>query len=67
VGRLDAEGLIPGCGLAHDLYAGLGSAATRAEFERWMLARGFDLGVVALAYVEGAAVRAAYRDDEVAR
>ena len=52
VGRTDAEGLLPGCGRAHDLYAGLGGAQTVAVFRGWLDLNGYRLEVIALAYVE---------------
>jgi hypothetical protein len=51
VGRRDAEGLLPGCGAAHDLYAGLGGSSRLREFRGWLEAMGYDLKVVARAYV----------------
>jgi len=54
VGRLDADGLLPGCGAAHDLYAGLGGAKTIAHFREWLVREGFTLRLVAAGYVERA-------------
>lgn len=51
VGRRDDEGLIPGCGLAHDLYAGLGGRTTRKAFQAWLDSKGLTLERVGLLYV----------------
>ena len=50
-GRLDADGLIPGGGAAHDLYAGLGGHGTQQHFKRWLKAKGVTLTEVGLRYV----------------
>ena len=39
LGYYDADGLIPGCGAAHDLYAGLGGRKTVAHFRAWLEAQ----------------------------
>lgn len=54
VARTDAQGLLPGCGAAHDLYAGYGGAETVAEFRAFLDFGGYELERVALAYVRGA-------------
>ena len=54
VGRLDADGLLPCCGAAHDLYAGLGGAKTIAHFREWLAREEFTLRLVAVQYVERA-------------
>ncbi len=51
VGRLDEEGLIPCCGKAHDILAGLGSRTTQQRFRAWLDERGFTLRQVGLLYV----------------
>lgn len=51
VGRHDAEGLIPGDGKAHDLYAGLGGDSTVRHFRAWLEERGLTLEAVGLRYV----------------
>lgn len=53
VGRKDADGLVPGCGRAHDLYAGLGSGTTVRAFAAWMKDSGWDLEEVAMRYALG--------------
>ena len=55
LGRLDREGLIPGCGRAHDLYAGLGGALTVQHFRDWLAVRGCSLNEVGQLYVARAA------------
>jgi len=50
VGKTDAEGMLPGCGRAHDLYANRGSARTQRTFRAWLAERGYDLVAVALMY-----------------
>lgn len=67
VGRLDAEGLIPGCGAAHDLYAGLGGAGMQKEFRAWLAAQGFTLPQVGAWYVghaQGIAAKEETLDDK---
>lgn len=54
VGRNDDEGLIPGCGKAHDLYAGLGGRATVMHFRDWLNRHAYRLDDVALEYVKKA-------------
>jgi hypothetical protein len=51
VGRNDKDGLVPCCGAAHDLLAGLGGSSTRQEFEAWLKRYGFDLKEVGKRYV----------------
>ena len=70
VGRFDREGLIPGCGAAHDLYAGLGGEATIREFRGWLLRNGLTLEGLGQEYVEKAKKIAGggkYDDAELAR
>ena len=54
VGRFDEQGLIPGCGAAHDLYKGLGGRTTIQRFRAWLDENGINLQEVALGYVEAA-------------
>ena len=54
VGRNDADGLIPVCGRAHDLCAGLGGRTTIAHFRDWLNRKAYRLDEVALNYVEQA-------------
>lgn len=51
VGRLDEEGLIPGCGRAHDLYARLGGIETVEAFDAWLEETGYGIEETALIYV----------------
>ncbi|HUT60647.1 MAG TPA: hypothetical protein VNA25_22610 [Phycisphaerae bacterium] len=50
-GRLDADGMIPGGGAAHDLYAGLGGDTTQQHFKDWLKAKGVTLTEIGLRYV----------------
>jgi len=50
--RLDREGMIPGDGAAHDLYAGLGGSATQQYFKWWLRERNLTLEQLGLEYVE---------------
>lgn len=50
-GRKDEEGLVPGCGAAHDLYAGLGGRSTRKAFRAWLDSKGLSIERVGLLYV----------------
>lgn len=54
LGRLDEDGLIPGCGRAHDLYVGRGGRTTVRHFAQWMQRFGFTLKGVGLEHVEKA-------------
>jgi hypothetical protein len=51
---MDAEGLLPVCGKAHDLVAGRGGRTTRATFEAWLKANHVDLRELGLRYYEEA-------------
>jgi len=51
VGRYDEEGLLPVCGRAHDLSAGLGGRTTQLVFQAWLDRQGFGLFEKALEYV----------------
>lgn len=51
VGRYDRDGLIPGCGRAHDLYAGLGGRTEQEEFKAWLREGGVTLKEIGFAYV----------------
>jgi len=51
VGRPDVEGLLPVCGRAHDLCAGLGGRTTVARFRAWLAEGGHTLKEMALRYV----------------
>lgn len=69
VGRLDADGLIPGCGAAHDLYAGLGGEETLRIFRRWLREGGATLAEIGQGYVEDAraiAARGRWNDQDMA-
>lgn len=50
----DDEGMLPGCGLAHDLYAGYGGRKRMRAFREWLMGKGFRLEEVALGFVERA-------------
>lgn len=68
VGRLDEEGLIPGGGAAHDLYAGLGGKRTVAHFRKWLKERGLTLEEVGQMYVAKARAiiaRGSYGDEQI--
>lgn len=70
VGRKDEDGLIPGCGAAHDLYAGLGGRETQRVFRKWLREGGVTLEEIGFAYVEDArrsAARGNYQEEELAR
>ena len=56
VGRYDEEGLLPVCGRAHDLSAGLGGRTTQLAFRAWLDRRGLSLDRLALDYVGRARV-----------
>lgn len=51
VGRYDEDGMIPGGGKAHDLYAGLGGSETVAHFRGWLGSKRVSLKEVGLEYV----------------
>jgi hypothetical protein len=52
--RLDREGMIPGDGAAHDLYAGLGGDTTQRAFKEWLRTGGVTLEDIGHAYVNDA-------------
>lgn len=52
IGKFDSEGLIPGCGAAHDLYAGLGGRTTAEAFKAWLETMGYELQTVGLTFFE---------------
>lgn len=54
VGRYDEDGMIPGGGKAHDLYAGIGGSETVAHFRGWLGSKRVTLKQVGLEYVEKA-------------
>lgn len=58
VGRYDEEGLLPVCGRAHDLSAGLGGRTTQKEFRSWLDRNGISLERRALDYLGQADVLA---------
>lgn len=69
VGRYDADGLIPGGGKAHDLYAGLGGSGTVAHFRGWLGSKHVTLKQVGLEYVAKALrIRdgGGFRDEDLA-
>ena len=51
LGREDAAGMIPGCGLAHDLYANIAGRIPQQEFDAWLEQRGETLEQAGLRYV----------------
>ena len=44
--KKDSEGLLSGCGAAHDLYDGIGGRTTLKVFRAWLELRGFVLEVI---------------------
>ena len=66
LGRNDEDGLIPGCGAAHDLYAGLGGNETQEEFKGWLRAGGVTLAEVGQAYVNDARIVRRPDDEDLA-
>lgn len=53
-GRLDADGMLPGCGLAHDLYARIAGRIPQMELDAWLEERGIDLRAEARRIASGA-------------
>lgn len=62
-GKTDEEGLLPACGKAHDLAAGLGGRSTRKAFQAFLDERGIGLREMALRYVDEAKLIAKEEND----
>ena len=57
VGKLDREGLLPGCGLAHDLYAGIAGRRPQLAFDGWLKEHGLDLAAIAFGIADSMTLR----------
>lgn len=66
IAHYDYEGIINGCGAAHDLYDGRGGESSVRHFRAWIEGRGEDLRTVGVAFYRAAIGAAGLPDGSIA-